>query len=413
MTRGASGPSPSTVRWHLLTGEYPPRAGGVSDYTRLVATGLAAAGEEVHVWAPASSDVRSGAEGSGVTVHRLVDHFGPRGLGQLAAGLQRMPGHNRLLVQYVPHAFGYRAMNLLFCMWVAARRREQVWIMFHEAVVSFGEGRRRNNLFAAATHAMAALLLQRADRVMLSIPGWQRYLERLTCRRLNWEWSPIPSNLPTEAPSAEVDRLRRRFLSGSPEESRVRVVGHFGTYGFHIAPLVEALVPAVLGGHEDRRVLLLGRGSVQARRRIASAHPELAARLIATGPLSATQLVCHLASCDLMLQPYPDGLSARRSSLMAALALGVPVVSNRGHLTEPFWSECSAVRVEAAATEEALSSSVDRLLARPGELQRLGLRAAEVYRQHFALERTVDRLLSREHERRPLASTKLSWVKGS
>ena len=40
------------TRWAILTGEYPPQAGGVSDYTRLVAEGLAAVGDEVAVYAP-------------------------------------------------------------------------------------------------------------------------------------------------------------------------------------------------------------------------------------------------------------------------------------------------------------------------------------------------------------------------
>jgi hypothetical protein len=41
------------MHWHVLTGEYPPREGGVSDYTQLVAHGLVAAGDAVDVWAPA------------------------------------------------------------------------------------------------------------------------------------------------------------------------------------------------------------------------------------------------------------------------------------------------------------------------------------------------------------------------
>ena len=41
--------------WHIITGEYPPAPGGVSDYTEAVAAGLAAAGDEVHVWCPAAS----------------------------------------------------------------------------------------------------------------------------------------------------------------------------------------------------------------------------------------------------------------------------------------------------------------------------------------------------------------------
>ena len=43
------------IRWAVLTGEYPPQSGGVSDYTRLVAKGLAAAGDQVVVYAPPQS----------------------------------------------------------------------------------------------------------------------------------------------------------------------------------------------------------------------------------------------------------------------------------------------------------------------------------------------------------------------
>jgi len=43
------------LTWAIITGEYPPQAGGVSDYTRIVAEALVAAGDEVHVWTPAVS----------------------------------------------------------------------------------------------------------------------------------------------------------------------------------------------------------------------------------------------------------------------------------------------------------------------------------------------------------------------
>ena len=35
----------TAIDWHILTGEYPPECGGVGHYTRLVARGLAAAGD--------------------------------------------------------------------------------------------------------------------------------------------------------------------------------------------------------------------------------------------------------------------------------------------------------------------------------------------------------------------------------
>ena len=42
------------ITWHLLDARVPPDCGGVGDYTALVADGLAAAGDIVHVWYPAA-----------------------------------------------------------------------------------------------------------------------------------------------------------------------------------------------------------------------------------------------------------------------------------------------------------------------------------------------------------------------
>ena len=42
-------------RWLILTGDYPPQLGDVSDYTRQIACGLAEAGDLVHVRQPRCS----------------------------------------------------------------------------------------------------------------------------------------------------------------------------------------------------------------------------------------------------------------------------------------------------------------------------------------------------------------------
>src|SRR5713101_9172419 len=82
--------------WHLITGEYPPQPGGVSDYTRLVAIELARAGDLVNVWAPGT--VASESVEEGTIVHRLPGHFGPKALRVLDSALRATPG--RILVQY-------------------------------------------------------------------------------------------------------------------------------------------------------------------------------------------------------------------------------------------------------------------------------------------------------------------------
>jgi hypothetical protein len=119
------------LTWHLVTGEYPPQRGGVSDYTRLVACGLAAAGDRVDVWAPACGMKEE--SDPAVTVHRLRGRFGPRAMRELARAFDSANGA-RVLLQYVPHAFGMKAMNLPFCLWLYARRRHGAMVMFHEVM---------------------------------------------------------------------------------------------------------------------------------------------------------------------------------------------------------------------------------------------------------------------------------------
>ena len=318
--RGEAGESARALAraWHLITGEYPPQPGGVSDYAGQLARALAATGAEVHVWAPATA-LGTGAE-AGVTVHRLEGGFGPRGLRALGAGLDALPP-GRLLVQYVPHAFGYRGMNLAFPLWLQGRRREPVWVMFHEVAMLWTRERLALNLLAGATRVMAALMVRRADRLFVSIPAWSTMLPRaLRPRAPEPLWLPIPSNVPPPPRPAE---------RKPPDAARV-VLGHFGTYGDLIAAQLLGLAPPLLEGHPERRLKLLGRGGGAFAQRLLAAHPGLAGQVTAPGELPAETLQAELLSCDVLLQPYPDGISSRRTSAMAGLALGLPLVTNQG-----------------------------------------------------------------------------------
>ena len=325
------------TQWAILTGEYPPQPGGVSDYTRLTARGLAAAGDTVHVWAPECGG--PDPHDPGVTVHRLPGRFGPRGLAALDAGIRRLPGPARILVQYVPHAFGWHAMNLPFCLWLRTRRRWPVWIMFHEVAFPMRPGQSwRRNLLAQVQRWMARQVLRSAERVFLSIPAWEPLLRGLGGSCPPMTWLPVPSNLTAWPDAQETARVRRRL---APDNTLV--VGSFGTYGCPVADLLTAVLPPILDRASDRVGLLLGRGGEEFARTLEAARPSLRGRLVAPGELPEPELAAHLAACDLLVQPYPDGVSGRRTSLMGGLALGIPVVTTEGALTEPLWRETGAV----------------------------------------------------------------------
>ena len=56
-------------------------------------------------------------------------------------------------------------------------------------------------------------------------------------------------------------------------------------------------------------VLLLGAPGASVRDEWVHRRPELGERVFAPGPLSETELSNHLGACDLMVQPFPDGVT--------------------------------------------------------------------------------------------------------
>ncbi|MCI0669632.1 MAG: glycosyltransferase, partial [Myxococcaceae bacterium] len=351
-----------------------------------VSEGLAARGESVTVWAPGCSPELPGAHGPRVC--RLPQGFSVPGLLVLGGVLERSPRPARLLVQYVPHAFGRGGLNVVFAAWLAVQRRAELWVMFHEVSMpwSWGPG----GLQAGIQRVMAAMLARRARRIFVSTPAWA---PRLTMRRggVALEWLPVPSNV--IGPAGETAREAAR--SRVPGEAGAPVVGHFGTFGEGIGGPLHLVLRLVAEAHPTVRFMLLGRGSRTFHARLLRDVPTLTGRIIALGGLPPEELAPHLAACDLMLQPYPDGVTTRRGTAMAALALGRPLVTNAGSLTEPVWRSTEAVLLAARPEAGELARAVLRLLSDPGdEWRRRAEAARRLYGERFELRHTLDRLLS-------------------
>ena len=100
------------------------------------------------------------------------------------------------------------------------------------------------------------------------------------------------------------------------------LIGHFGTFGPMVGECLGPPLAELLRRSEHRVGLLVGRNGAGFGERFAGDHPDLSGRVTATGDLPAGEVSAHLAACDLLLQPYPDGASCRRTSLMSGLAWG-------------------------------------------------------------------------------------------
>jgi glycosyltransferase involved in cell wall biosynthesis len=373
--------------WHLLTGEYPPKGGGIADYTAILARALADVGRRVHVWTPAR--VEPSTEGR-VTVH-VMDGFSGAALARLDAELNQFPPPRRLLVQYAPQAWGLRGMNVPFCRWLLARRQagDDVRVMFHEPFFPFGWQRPQRNLLAAVNRWMARLLLRAsAPRAYVSIRAWEGLLRPLAPPGVEFTVLPIPSTIPFLDEPARVAELRRRLS----EDARRPVFVHFGTYGAMIAPMLLEGMASIAAFYPRACFLLLGAGGPAFAERLRGQDADFSEAVVtAPGRLPAEEVSLYLQAADVAIQPYPDGADTRRTSLMACLANGVPTVTTRGRFTGMRLSQAPIARYLPTVSGQLAALAME-LIAKPA--RRRETRA--YYRQHFAIEHTVARLLADE-----------------
>ncbi len=357
--------------------------GGVGDHTAALAAALAASGERVHVWCPGAGE---SCVLDAVHVHRVLRRLGSSDLARLSCALDAYPAPRRLLVQWVPHAFKRRSLNLGFCRWLLRRRtraHDEIDIIIHEPFLPFRGGVRV--LGAAMVHRlMMKYLLRSATRVWVVTPAWTKYVEPYSGGRdLGFRWVPVPSTVPV-APTTDGGALRGRLVAADG-----LLIAAFATGERYAVDALRRAVLPLIAGDPRVHLLLLGRRSDTLRAALVEGAPACAPRVHATGPLSALDLSRHLDACDLGVQPYADGVCGRQTSAMAFLAHRRPLVTTDGRFTEPVWRESRAVVLVPADCPGGLTLAVRNLLDHTVERTRLAEAARALYESRFAIGHTA------------------------
>ncbi len=365
------------IERHIITGEYPPDEGGVGGHTAVLAAALVQCGERIHVWCPGTTGAYSNGD---LTVHRELDDLGPADLRRIPAALSGSPC--RLLVQWVPHAFGRRSLNLAFCAWLRRRAAagDRVEVIVHEPFLPFRGGIRA--LAGAAVHrVMAMMLLRAATRVWVVTPAWTRFLRPYAPKRdLGFDWLPVPSTLPIVSHAVR------------PSGANDFLIGSFATGGLHTDDMLGTSLLPLMAKRAEIHLLLLGRGSEPLRASLIRREPSLGSRIAATGSMPRAALSERVLGCDAGLQPYADGVCGRRTSAMAFLAHARPLVTTDGDFTEDAWRHGSVALVPAAAAPERITQAVEHLVADAEARERLGRAGRVLYEARFDVRHAASAL---------------------
>ena len=225
-----------------------------------------------------------------------------------------------LAVPYNPFLYGRWGFAPSLVRDVAGVRRRAarpcVALIVHETFVQIHDP--KSLLMGAWQRLQLGVLLVLSDRSFASIEAWAAMLSRV--RRT----AHLPSG--STLPDARAHRDDVRAELGVTD--RLVVATLSSGHPSHLTTYVALALQRVAAGDRPVTFLQLGAGADQFDGLPADVP------VIRPGRLSAERLAAHVAAADLVLTPFADGVSTRRTSFMAGLQQEVAVVGTRGALTD-------------------------------------------------------------------------------
>jgi len=324
---------------------------------------------------------------TGLTVKPVLGKFGPIGFWRGSRVLDSLQRPRRLFLQWVPHGYGFKSMNLLLVLWLWWRvvvRRDQLWIMAHEPFLRFEKSLKQ--CVAAGIHRiMVCVLLACADQIFAGNRLWVSLLSYWAPKNRSINWLPVPSTVPNECEVNQVNEIKRRYSPGGI------LVGSFGTYGSNTSSLLSSCFEGFLNKRGNVSALFIGKNSEKFANTFLNKKPQFGGRVFGTGSLDHNDLSNHLKACDFFVQLNDEGLSTRNTTLMAILSMGKSGVGNFGNVTDLEWNYWKGFLIVGSCEVEL---KVLYLADNPKIIPEMEMLAKKLYNENFSLEIICRRLLA-------------------
>jgi glycosyltransferase involved in cell wall biosynthesis len=285
-----------------------------------------------------------------------------------------LKGYDAVVVQYNPFMYGRWGFApwLPLGLWRLRKTKSsgRIAVMVHEPYVPMVNW--RWTLMGVWQRCQLAASLWGAHVAFASIEAWSESLARLPFAPATFHL-PVGSNLP-DARAARRDERARLQLG---DDGLIVAAFSTGLAGRVVSYVVSAVNAIARTGRE---VILLNLGA-GAPSLCESISKEV--RLVEPGRLPPDRLAERLASADLFLAPFVDGVSSRRTTVMAALQHGVAVVGTRGVLTDELFITSQSLKLIGVDDEAGFAAAAVRLASNYDERARLGEAGRKLYEHRF------------------------------
>lgn len=364
----------------MIVAALPPQLDGIGDYSATMAKTLAK-----HARVTAYTIVGQNHEPlAGVDIVPVFDIGKPATVRELLPRIQA-DQPDWILLEYNPFSYGKRGYNPYLPMVLAEIKRKMpgigVAVMAHETFLPWwrAEWWVMNMWQYPQFYALGKI----ADIVFVSVETWVPWFSRWF-PRTSVRHSPIGSAIPQVGIPREEARCR---LGIGPN---TLTLGLFGTA--HVSRLFDWAGEAYRRVHAknpDSLLLYIG----PHREEIVKVAGDLP--LLAEGPFPPEEVSRRFMAVDIMLAPYMDGITSRRSAFMVGLQHGIPSVSTHGKVTDPTMLEQNdkAFLLASRENKDEFCDMVQRLAQDPTERKRIGQGGADLYFSRYDAETEAKQIL--------------------
>jgi glycosyltransferase involved in cell wall biosynthesis len=381
------------VRIALICPHFPPDPCGVGDQTALLSSELNRQGHYPGVWTaqPAPNST------PGTEIYSHPGHWRTSVLRVIGDELHAWQPDG-VLIQYTPYLYSRKPWDIpvMLPLWISSLKNKlQCPILLDTHELHYPLGFTLDRIFVGLPQfALFQALVFAPDHVFFSYEVPSRlYARTYPWRKDRFSWLPVGAsidsthinnqNLLQKLGIEEKHRILLQFGSSHPARLFSHTFGALDAASRHFGP---DLLRLIFVGIDEK--------SVEAQL-AENGRQDLKPFVQALGYLPNQQVSTLLRRSDVILAPFIDGISTRRSSVMAALSHGCPVVTTKNFHTDPsvHWEEFCAVAEATDSTRFAMLTV--ELLKDHKRAKKLGAAAKQKYDQFFSWPLIAQTIVSR------------------
>jgi len=354
----------------FISNNLPPAVDGVGDYTYFLAEQFVEHGHEVHIICSDAKEVDP-LQMEDMAIHPIIDKWDRLGIDKTIQAIQSLQP-DWVSLQYVPYSFS--PTGQAWAMIHFAKQMHKLGIplstTFHEVCIRY-EAKQFSR--ALSQRIIARALAKHSQKVITSIDFYVRYLKQWTD---DVKMIQIGSNIPAIYTPEEDQKELRQSITPDGEF----LIATFGKRD-HVALL--NLFEQLVAIRPNCKLLICGKTpKIKIKK-----HLKL--NIHSTGYLSREGVFQHLKVSDLFLQfsMGKGGVCNKSGSLAAAFAAGLPIVGNKGDMTNQSLVQSGAV-IFAPKKGRANMDALLEIMDNPVLLEEQAERA-ELYHERFLDWRTI------------------------